>query len=292
MKFVPHRMTVAGFAALVALMFIGAGLFGSNHTAIAQTPMTATTTVPSTSTATTTTTTTATTTSSVTATATSSSTATATATTATATPTTATATPTTPVATATTPAATATTPAAATQPANAPINLTLVGANEVPPVTTTATGKFLGTVGATSLSFTLTATAGASPFTMAHIHMGAAGTNGPIVAFLFGPVTAGVNGINVSGTITQANLIGPLAGNMSGFMAALAAGNLYVNAHTLANPGGEIRAQIPAAAKAPTVGTGVAPASDSNAALFFALAGIAGLVAAASGGSILLRRRS
>jgi hypothetical protein len=79
---------------------------------------------------------------------------------------------------------------------------------------------------------------------------------------------------------------------MSGFMAALAAGNLYVNVHTIANPGGEARAQIPGAAKAPTVGSGVADTSNSNAPLFFTLAGIAGLIAAAAGGSVLLRRRN
>ncbi len=221
------------------------------------------------------------------------STATATATT----PATSTATTTTPTATATTPPPTATpsTPAATatapTQPANAPINLTLSGANEVPPVTTTATGNFRATASTNSLAFTLTATG--TGLTMAHIHQGAAGTNGPIVAFLFGPVAAGVNSINVSGTITEANLIGPLAGNMAGFMDALRAGNLYVNAHSLANPAGEIRAQIPAAVPAPAApatGSG-SGSSGSNAPLFFALAGIAGAVAIAGGAAEVVRRR-
>lgn len=216
----------------------------------------------------------------------------ATTTTATATTPPATATTPPPTATPTTPVATATTPSAPTQPANAPINLTLSGANEVPPVTTTATGNFRATVSANSLAFTLTATG--TGFTMAHIHQGAAGTNGPIVAFLFGPVSPGVNSINVSGTITEANLIGPLQGDMAGFMAALRAGNLYVNAHTVANPAGEIRAQIPGAAPAPSApatGTGSTSSSGSNAPLFFVLAGLAGVVAIASGAAEVVRRR-
>ena len=202
-----------------------------------------------------------------------------------------TAVPTTAVPTTAVPTTAVPTTAAPTQPANAPINLTLTGANEVPPVTTNATGKFLATAGTSSLSFTLTASGSATGFTMAHIHQGAPGTNGPIVAFLFGPVTAGVSSINVSGTITQADLVGPLAGNMAGFMAALQAGNLYVNAHTIANPGGEIRAWIPAAPKPPAAGSGADATAASPAPLFFVLAGVAGLVAAAAGAAAVAARR-
>jgi hypothetical protein len=47
----------------------------------------------------------------------------------------------------------------------------------------------------------------------AHIHRGAAGENGPIVAFQAGPIAPGGgrhDGIPGEGTITAANLIGPL----------------------------------------------------------------------------------
>jgi plastocyanin len=202
-----------------------------------------------------------------------------------------TAVPTTAVPTTAVPTTAVPTTAAPTQPANAPINLTLTGANEVPPVTTNATGKFLATAGTNSLSFTLTASGSATGFTMAHIHQGAPGTNGPIVAFLFGPVTAGVGSINVSGTITQADLVGPLAGNMAGFMAALQAGNLYVNAHTIANPGGEIRAWIPAAPKPPAAGNGSDTSTGSVAPLLFGLAGMAGLIATAAGAAAVRARQ-
>lgn len=86
---------------------------------------------------------------------------------------------------------------------------------------------------------------------MSHIHMAPKGTNGSPVVFLFGPADPPVGAIHPTGTITAANLIGPLAGNWKGFTDALAKGDLYVNIHTVANPGGAIRVQIPATSLAP-----------------------------------------
>jgi hypothetical protein len=188
--------------------------------------------------------------------------------------------------------ATATTPAAATQPANAPIKLTLTGANEVPPVTSSATGTFLATAGVSSLGYTLTASGAATGFTMAHIHMGACGTNAPVVVLLFSNPT-GAPTISVSGTVTDASLVGPLAGKtMKDFNDAMNSGLLYVNAHTLANPTGEIRACIAAAPTAPATGSGTAASSNSNFALFAALAGVAGLMTVAGTAAVTLRRRN
>ena len=42
---------------------------------------------------------------------------------------------------------------------------------------------------------------------MAHIHQGSKGTNGPVVAFLFGPNPAGQNFFDVSGTIREGDLV-------------------------------------------------------------------------------------
>jgi hypothetical protein len=90
----------------------------------------------------------------------------------------------------------------------------------------------------------------------AHIHVGPPGVNGPVVAFLFGPAApAGgtANGVIAQGTITAANLVGPLAGQpFSALIEALNSGNAYVNVHTNDGvppagtgpgdlPGGEIR---------------------------------------------------
>jgi len=93
----------------------------------------------------------------------------------------------------------------------------------------------------------------------AHIHLGPAGVNGPVVAFLFGPAAPGsgrTSGVIATGTITAANLVGPLAGQpLSALVDAIEAGDAYVNVHTNDGdpsttggpgdlPGGEIRGQI------------------------------------------------
>jgi CHRD domain len=53
----------------------------------------------------------------------------------------------------------------------------------------------------------------------------------------------------VSGTIVAANVIGPsdqgiAAGEIAELIAAIRAGRAYVNVHTTAFPGGELRGQI------------------------------------------------
>ena len=179
------------------------------------------------------------------------------------------------------------------QPETAPINITLRGSNEVPPVTTgVASGNFRATPGGSSLAFTLTVSG--AGVTAGHIHLGAAGTNGPVIAFLFGPNAAGTNAITQSATITEANFVGPMAGKTwADFTAALNSGQLYVNVHSLGNPGGEIRAQIPgsgAAPGAPKTGNTVAE-NGSGAMLLFAAFGIAGLIMLSAGSAVALRRR-
>lgn len=92
-----------------------------------------------------------------------------------------------------------------------------------------------------------------------HIHVEEAGVNGPVVAFLFGTVPPGggrTDGVLATGTITEADLTGPLAGkDLDDLTVAMRAGGTYVNVHTNdgvapANtgpgdfPGGEIRGQI------------------------------------------------
>ena len=96
----------------------------------------------------------------------------------------------------------------------------------------------------------------------AHVHLGVAGVNGPVVAFLAGPFAPGggrVDGILATGTITGANMVGPLVSmELSVLVAAMRAGGTYVNVHTNDGvgptntgpgdfPGGEIRGQLRAA---------------------------------------------
>jgi len=89
-----------------------------------------------------------------------------------------------------------------------------------------------------------------------HIHVGADGVNGPVVAFLAGNFAPGggrTDGVLAEGTITAANLVGPLAGHpFSDLLNAIRDGNAYVNVHTNDGvppvdtgpgdfPGGEVR---------------------------------------------------
>lgn len=122
----------------------------------------------------------------------------------------------------------------------------LTGGHEVPATASNATGTFTATLdeAAGTLTWSLSVPSIASA-TAAHIHSGAAGTNGPVVVDLFAAPTSGpTNAIGVSGTTRSADVLGPLAGNFPGLIAAVKGGTAYVNVHTSAYPGGEIRAQI------------------------------------------------
>jgi hypothetical protein len=108
--------------------------------------------------------------------------------------------------------------------------LKLTGDQEVPPVTTTAAGSGTITIGADgSVGGTVTTTG--LDGTAAHIHVGSAGKNGPVIV----PMTKTGDGVwsFASGAkLTPEQL------------KAYEAGDLYVNVHSAANKGGEIRAQL------------------------------------------------
>ena len=106
----------------------------------------------------------------------------------------------------------------------------LVGANEVPPVTTRASGRASVTVGA-DCSVTATVTTDELNPTAAHIHEGAAGANGGVAVPL-----------NKTGPNTFA--AAPGAKFTPAQCDAYKKGNTYINVHSAANPNGEIRGQI------------------------------------------------
>ncbi|MGH8851300.1 MAG: CHRD domain-containing protein [Casimicrobiaceae bacterium] len=109
-------------------------------------------------------------------------------------------------------------------------HVTLSGASEVPPVSTSASGGGTVTINADrSVSASITATGMTA--TASHIHEGAAGTNGPVIV----PFTK--TGDNTFAAPAGAKLT-------ESQYAAYKAGNLYVNVHSAAHPGGEIRAQL------------------------------------------------
>ena len=109
------------------------------------------------------------------------------------------------------------------------VTVKLAGANEVPAVTTSASGQGKITIandGAVSGSVTTTGVAG----TAAHIHMGGVGKNGPVIV----PLAKNGDAYSV-----------PAGAKLNGEqMNAFKSGDLYVNVHSAEHPGGEIRGQL------------------------------------------------
>jgi hypothetical protein len=114
-------------------------------------------------------------------------------------------------------------------PGSGAIRVNLTGAEQVPPLTVPGSGAGSFRVaddGAITGSITTKDVQG----TMAHIHRGAKGTNGPVI------VPLDKNGdtytVPAGRKLTKQQLDD------------LKAGNLYVNVHTNRNKGGEVRGQL------------------------------------------------
>jgi hypothetical protein len=138
--------------------------------------------------------------------------------------------------------------------------LHLTGWNEVPSVSTLAEGTFEAKAAGdwNSVDWTLSYSGLQAPVVQAHIHFAQTAVNGPIVIWLCGtPGTAGPAGTqtcpttgSISGTITSANVLASPAsqqlstGELGEMISAMLVGAAYVNVHTTASPGGEIRAQF------------------------------------------------
>src|SRR5256885_16413601 len=106
----------------------------------------------------------------------------------------------------------------------------LRGRSKVPPPTPSATGTANITVGA-DRSVKASVTTTGMTATASHIHMGAAGSNGPVIV----PFTK--SGDNAFSAAPDAKLTEEQ-------FAAYKAGKLYVNVHSAKDPGGEIRGQL------------------------------------------------
>ena len=109
------------------------------------------------------------------------------------------------------------------------VNVSLSGAEEVPPVSVPGSGKGSFSVGADGAVSGSVTTSGV-PGTMAHIHRGAKGQNGPVVV----PLTK-------SGDTYTAP---PGAKLSEADQQAFREGRLYVNVHSDRNKGGEVRGQL------------------------------------------------
>jgi hypothetical protein len=112
----------------------------------------------------------------------------------------------------------------------ADVKVKLVGAEETPPVTTSATGTGTITIAADK-SVTGTVTTKGIEGTVAHIHVGAPGVAGP-------PIITLDKGADGAWSVPAGS---KLTDDQYG---SFKAGNLYVNVHSAEHKPGEIRAQL------------------------------------------------
>lgn len=116
---------------------------------------------------------------------------------------------------------------------------TLSGDQEVPPVVTDTRGNFAIAYDVSKKLLQITVSVTPTPtvpvtVTMAHIHEGAAGTNGPAIIPLWNTPTFVTDTLSFGGEYT----LTPQQES------AMLAGNLYINVHTEGYPAGEVRGQI------------------------------------------------
>ena len=94
--------------------------------------------------------------------------------------------------------------------------------------------------------------AGGSTVAGAHFHCARPGTNGPLPFGLFGPGPLTFDGSEAIGTLTNADytgadctgFIGRPVTNIAALAFAMRDGLIYINVHTVENPGGEVRGQM------------------------------------------------
>jgi hypothetical protein len=113
---------------------------------------------------------------------------------------------------------------------SAEVSLKLSGNEEVPAVTTSAIGTGTIVVNADKSVTGAVKTVGIDG-TMAHIHLAPPGKNGPPIITLV-RTSENVWSVPAGATLTDDQL------------KSFQDGNLYVNVHSAAHPGGEIRAQL------------------------------------------------
>ncbi len=110
------------------------------------------------------------------------------------------------------------------------MQVVLSGAQEVPPVSTQASAKGTISVGADLAISGSVSTTGVEG-TMAHIHKAPAGQNGPVVVPMV-KTADNIWSIPAGAKLTEAQF------------QDLKDGNLYINVHSAAHKGGEVRGQL------------------------------------------------
>lgn len=137
----------------------------------------------------------------------------------------------------------------------------LSGYNEVPAVSTVATGDFRARISNddSRIDYELSYANLEGDVTQAHIHIGQANVNGGISVWLCSnlaspPTPPGVQPCppppaTISGTIVASDVVGPAAqgiapGEFAELIRAIRAGRTYANVHSTKFPGGELRDQL------------------------------------------------
>ena len=130
------------------------------------------------------------------------------------------------------------------------INFTaaLSGGNEIPGVVTGSVGTGTVSINLATQVITYRIDVYNLPVgvTASHFHVGAAGVAGPVVVN-FTVVANTSNDFAISGTASATDLTVRAAQGINSwedFVQALLLGNVYMNVHSTANPGGEIRGQV------------------------------------------------
>jgi len=124
----------------------------------------------------------------------------------------------------------------------------LHGGNEVPGVVTGAAGTATVSLDTATHTVTYRVDVYNMPVgtTAAHFHVGAPGVAGPVVINF--TVSTGIsNDFGITGTASSTNLVPRAAQGINSwedFEQAMLLGNIYVNVHSTANPGGELRGQV------------------------------------------------
>jgi hypothetical protein len=129
----------------------------------------------------------------------------------------------------------------------------LTGFQEVPANNTAGHARLRLSMSNTEMTFQLDYADLSGPPLVAHIHVGQRNVNGGVSVFFCGgggkPACPASSSGSISGTITAANVVGPVAqgydpGDLAPVEKAIRAGVAYANMHTTKFPGGEIRGQI------------------------------------------------
>jgi CHRD domain-containing protein len=139
------------------------------------------------------------------------------------------------------------------------VRATLLGTNEVPPISTNARGTARLVLKADSIEYRVTFSGLTADSTQSHVHFAPTNVNGGVMFFFCTNLTppAGVpppqacplREGTVTGTITAADVVGPAgqgitAGEFAEVLNAIRSGQSYANVHSATFGAGEVRGQL------------------------------------------------